>query len=189
RQDNIALAECICRRKQHLLGHECAHPHETCIRFGVLADYFVENGAGRRIGMDECLRIIDRAEEECLVLMTTNCEEIFNVCSCCSCCCAVLKSLKALPEPAKYTVSSFQARIDPVLCKHCNTCFKRCQMDAVIRGEDYNSIDGSRCIGCGLCAARCPASAITLKARPGVVAPPLNVAERNTRILEERGLR
>lgn len=188
-QENIAVAECICRREQGLLGHECNHPHETCIRFGMLADYCVENETGRRISKRQCLKIIDRAQESGLVLMTTNCIDIVNVCSCCSCCCAVLKSVKALGRPADYTVTSFQACIDPDVCQLCGACLKRCPMDAIVEGDDFSSVDNSRCIGCGLCVATCPESAIALDARSDAVTPPLNVAERNMKMLEERGLR
>jgi len=187
-KDSIMVAECICRKEQGLLGHECEKPHETCIRFGMVADYCVENRMGRPITTEECLEIIDGAEEHGLVLMTTNCEDIVNVCSCCSCCCAVLKSLKALPEPAKHAVSSFRSWIDPDVCRLCGTCLERCPMEAITKGQDFSSIDGSRCIGCGLCVNSCPENAISLEAKPETATPPANVGERNRRMLEERGL-
>jgi len=51
--DKIAVADCICRVERGLLGHECERPMENCLIFGFGADYYVENGIGRRISARE----------------------------------------------------------------------------------------------------------------------------------------
>jgi electron transport complex protein RnfB len=187
-QDNIAVAECICRKEQGLLGHECDRPRETCLMFGLAADYYLENGMGRRISRDECLEIMNRAEEAALVLCPTNAQDFINICCCCGCCCGLLRSYGSFERPADHALSSFQARIDPDLCKSCSTCGERCQIGAVVTGEGASRVDPARCIGCGLCVPTCPEKAIRLEAKADAVVPPANFVEISMRILAERGL-
>jgi Na+-translocating ferredoxin:NAD+ oxidoreductase subunit B len=186
--DNIAVADCVCRVEQGLLGRLCTRPLETCLMFGFAADYYVENGMGRKIDMEECLQILDRAEKAALVLSPSNSQDAVNVCSCCSCCCGWLRALSTFERPADHVNSSYQAFIDPDLCTACGTCLERCQIEAIIESDDYMEVDTARCIGCGLCVPTCPADAVqmVLKADAGV--PPANVVEMNVRIMQERGL-
>ncbi len=48
----IAVADCVCRKEAHLLDHGCDHPMESCLSFGVAAEYYIENGMGREITAD-----------------------------------------------------------------------------------------------------------------------------------------
>jgi DNA-binding Lrp family transcriptional regulator len=41
--DLIAVAPCICRLEQGLMGSECERPHETCLTFGIGAQLYIEN--------------------------------------------------------------------------------------------------------------------------------------------------
>ncbi len=91
--EDIAVADCICRVERGLLGHECEKPVESCLMFGPFAtQYYVENGLGRRIGVEECLDILNEAEEAGLVLYPSNSRDIINICCCCGCCCNELRS-------------------------------------------------------------------------------------------------
>ena len=40
----IAVADCVCRKETRLLDHGCDYPRETCLSFGVAAEYYIENG-------------------------------------------------------------------------------------------------------------------------------------------------
>jgi len=186
--DDIAVANCICRREKGLVGEECDRPHETCLTFGVGAQLYIDNGIGRRIDTAEALRILDMAEEAALVLQSSNNRDIINICCCCSCCCGILRLLKMEQRPADHVHASFAAKVDPDLCTSCGTCLERCQMDAIAEDEDAMQVDLARCIGCGLCVSACSEGALSMFAKPGVKAPPANYFHNLTTIARERGL-
>lgn len=186
--DDIAVADCICRVERGLLGETCDRPLETCLVFGTAADYYQENGIGRKIDLEECLEILDRAEEAALVLSPSNAQDFVNICCCCSCCCGLLRALRTFDRPADHALSSFYAVVDTDLCTCCGTCSERCQIEAVVEGGDSYRIDPARCIGCGLCVPTCPESAVTLVKKPEAVVPPSNIVEMNMKIIQERGL-
>ena len=186
--DDIAVADCICRVERGLLGHECERPMETCLTFGVAAQYYDENGIGRKISQDECLEILDKAEEAALVLSPSNTQDLSNICCCCECCCGVLRALRTYERPADHALSSFQATIDPDLCATCGTCQERCQIEAVIEGDEFMEVDLTRCIGCGLCVPTCPEDAVSLVPKPAAEAPPANIVEMSLKMVKERGL-
>ncbi len=187
-KDFISVQPCICRKEQGLLGNECSYPQEVCIGFGDFARYFVDNGMGRQIDLDETLKILDFAEEEGLVLRPTNSQDIEVICCCCSCCCPGLKFAKMLERPADMVQSYYVSEIDPELCTTCETCMERCPMDAIKLDGDYSEIIDGRCIGCGVCIPTCPEEAISLKAKSGMEPPPVDFQETFRRMKAERGL-
>ncbi len=187
-QDTIAVAECICRKEKRLLGKGCEHPLENCLTFNLAAQYYIENGIGRKISLEECLAILDQAEEQALVLAPTNSQDISNICCCCGDSCNMLRGLKLFERPADHALSSFQACIDAQICSACGTCLDRCQMEAIWEKEDYMEVDLDRCIGCGLCIPTCPEDAVRLTAKPGAKEPPANFVEMQMKIAAERGL-
>ena len=96
----ISVQQCICRKEQGLLGNKCSYPHEeVCLGFGDFARYYVDNGMGRQIDMNETLKILDLAEEEGLVLRPNNAQDIDAICCCCPCCCPSLKYGKMFERP------------------------------------------------------------------------------------------
>jgi electron transport complex protein RnfB len=187
-QEVIAVAPCICRKEQALMGNACDRPRDLCFPFGDLARYYIDNGMGRQISAEEALKLLDIAEESALVLSPSNTQELEYMCCCCSCCCGVLRGLALFERPADHVQSGYQARIDTELCSSCGTCLERCQVNAIKETADAMAVDSARCIGCGLCVSRCPEEAITLTVYPGAQAPPPNLAEMKMRILQERGL-
>jgi Pyruvate/2-oxoacid:ferredoxin oxidoreductase delta subunit/DNA-binding Lrp family transcriptional regulator len=163
----FATADCICRKEREVLGHRCERPMESCLTFGVGARWYIDNGLGREISREECLEILDRAEEAAMVLSPSNAQAFVNICTCCSCCCNMLKGLRTFERPADHAGSSFQAKIDPAECTACGTCLERCQIEAIIEGDEHNEVDLARCIGCGLCVSYCPAGALEMAAKAG----------------------
>ncbi len=184
----ISVAPCICRKERGVLGHDCDRPHEVCLSFGPNAQFYIDNGLGRKIGSEEALEILAIAEESALVLCPNNAQRILNVCCCCSCCCGLLRNIKLLDRPADAIHSSYQASIDRDLCNCCGGCLERCQMDALTERDDFMEVDETRCIGCGLCLGYCPQGSISMVARPDSEVPPGNIVETFTRISAERGL-
>ncbi|MFH1150496.1 MAG: 4Fe-4S binding protein [Actinomycetota bacterium] len=187
-QTEVAVADCICRKAQHLVDKGCDKPRESCLIFGLGARYYIDYGKGRKIDVDEALRIIDRAEEAGLVLAPSNCKEIINICCCCSCCCGVLKLLKMHERPAEAVYTNFQARIDADLCNECETCVERCQMEALVSREGSMRVDPDRCIGCGLCVSTCPSGAMSLISRPSDLVLPEGQMHMTALLARDRGL-
>ena len=183
----LAVAPCICRKQQGLLGRPCDRPPETCLAFDVVAQTWLENGLARRITRDELMDILDLGEENGLVLSPTNSENILNVCMCCGCCCGLLRALKKYPRPADYVQSSFHCRVDSQLCNGCGTCEDRCQMGAIKERSGLYEVDVARCIGCGLCASTCPQEAISLVPKQDVAPLAANYVELQFKMAADRG--
>ncbi|MBN2025825.1 MAG: 4Fe-4S binding protein [Actinobacteria bacterium] len=187
KQKTAAVMPCICRVQQATLGRECEKPLETCLAFGVGASHTVNTGKAHEISIAEALEIIDRAEENGLVLLPTNARDIVSVCCCCSCCCLVLRALKTYDRPADHVNSACRASIDPDRCISCGTCLERCPMDALEEAGSMR-VDPARCIGCGLCVSTCPERAISLVSRENVEPIPANYLSMLSRMAKNRGV-
>ncbi len=188
-QERIAIAPCVCRITTKLAGKECDKPVENCFSFGSHADYYVENGMGRYISIDEAKKIVINNEKAGLVMQPFNSQKIGGMCSCCGDCCGVLRSLKMHPKPAEMVRSNYYAQVDDELCSGCETCLERCQMEAIDVVDGLANVDLDRCIGCGLCVTTCPDEAIQLIKKPEdqLYEPPKTGAETYMRIAKERG--
>jgi len=172
--------------EQGLLGNPCDRPEEVCIGFGHFAQYYLDNNMAREINRDEALEILDRAEENSLVLSPVNTRELEAICCCCSCCCPNLKFSKLLPRPADTMQTYYRAEIDPDLCTGCGDCMEKCQIEAIQEGEGISEIVDGRCIGCGLCVPVCPTEAITLVPLTEQVVPPQDLPDLLARMASER---
>ena len=188
-QERIAIAPCVCRTTTRLAGKECDKPMENCFSFGSHADYYVENGMGRYITIDEAREIVKKNEKAGLVMQPFNSQKIGGMCSCCGDCCGVLRSLKMHPSPAEMVQSNYYAQVDEAECTGCETCLERCQMEAIEVDDGMAAIDLIRCIGCGLCVTTCPVDAIELVKKPDdeLYQPPKTGAETYMKIMQERG--
>lgn len=166
-KSRIALADCICRVQQGLIGKGCEKPREVCFSFGSHADYYVENKLGRYITQEEALAVLDTCEEAGLVNQPANMINPGGMCNCCGDCCGLLRSLNKLPKPAEAVFNNYYAQIDGEQCTACEMCLERCQMAAITMNDDSTAeVNTDRCIGCGLCVTTCPAEAIALLVKP-----------------------
>jgi len=188
RQEVFSVQHCICRKEQDILGNKCDYPSEICLGFNDFAQYYIDNNMAREITADECLKLLDKAEEAGLVLSPSNTGEKLSSICCCSCCCPVLKFAKPAPRPADAIQSYYEARIDPDDCTACGDCVESCPMDAIKEGDNFSEVIDGRCIGCGLCVSVCPVEAISLKEKPGMEAPPKDMPDMMNRIAVERGV-
>ncbi|TFF94773.1 MAG: 4Fe-4S dicluster domain-containing protein [Promethearchaeota archaeon] len=158
----IAVTECICRKEARLLGEGCDHPIETCLSFGVAAEFYIENGLGREIDAEEAIQILKEADEAGLVHAGANTKHLSNICNCCSCCCVSMKGITQHGyNKIKYMNSLFRAIIEPEKCIQCEACLERCPVGA-IEIDETSQVNQEKCLGCGLCAPCCPENAITL---------------------------
>ena len=188
-QKKIAVAPCVCRTTTKLAGKECDKPVENCFSFGSHAEYYVENGMGRYITIDEAKEIVKNNEKAGLVMQPFNSQKIGGMCSCCGDCCGVLRSLKMHPSPAEMVQSNYFARINEEECTGCETCLQRCQMEAIDIIDEIATINLVRCIGCGLCVTTCPEEALSLIKKPEDLQylPPRTGMETYIKIAQERG--
>ncbi len=161
----IAVAECVCRKESRLLGEDCGHPRETCLSFGVAAEYYIENRMGREVTADQALAILMEADRAGLVHAGANTAHLSNVCNCCPCCCASMKGIAQKGhERSLYLNALYEAVVDAEACAACGTCEDRCPVGAITVDETA-AVDRTRCLGCGLCATACEPGAITLRLR------------------------
>jgi len=187
--DKIAVAPCVCRQEQTLIGQGCDKPQETCLSFDGGADYYVRHRMGRYISREEAMDIIHLANEAGLVLQPSNSKKASFICACCGCCCGVLRNIKRHPQPATIVSTPFIAALDEATCVGCGVCIDRCQMEALEMADGKARLDRDRCIGCGLCVSMCPTHALTLERKPKQEQPHLSpdMARTAIRLGQSRG--
>ena len=180
----ISLTECICRKEARLTGEGCNYPIETCLSFGVAAEYYIENGIGREVSAEEAIKIVEDADKAGLIHASANSKHLSNICNCCPCCCASMKGITKLGhDKHKYLNAIFESIIDEKLCIACGTCVDRCPVKAISL-NDFAFVDRDLCIGCGLCAGNCSEGAITLKPREDGEEPFNRILEMGMAIIE-----
>lgn len=159
----ISVAECVCRKEAGMVGKGCRYPIETCLHFGAAAEYYVENGMGRKIDAEEAIRIVKTADAAGLVHAGVNTKHLSNLCNCCPCCCASMKGIvkKGLAR-RKFLNPLYHAFADSDACTCCGICIDRCPVGAVSL-VDTAVVNSDLCLGCGLCAGTCPSGAISLR--------------------------
>ncbi len=173
----IVILECVCRAGAEKQGQPCSQTsrRETCMALGNMARSMAESGKlGRSISKEEALDIMQKNQEDGLVLQPSNTQEPEAICSCCGCCCGLLKIHKSIPDPVSHWATNFFAQVNGELCTGCGECEERCQVDAMKMDDEKTAatVDLTRCLGCGLCVAACPENAIELRHKMEETVPP-----------------
>jgi Pyruvate/2-oxoacid:ferredoxin oxidoreductase delta subunit len=182
----IAVTECVCRKEAALTGHQCEHPVENCLSFGVAAEFYIENGMGRQIAADEAIAIVNAADASGLVHAGANAKHLSNICNCCPCCCASMKGITTEDHGRqKFMNALFEAVIDASQCTACEMCLDRCPVDA-ITVEETAIVNRDKCLGCGLCAGDCAVEAISMNLREDREEPFEHVFDMGMAILEAK---
>lgn len=189
--DPIVITDCACRKSNAALDQDCGKPMEVCFMFGSMGQYYIDHGMGRKIDLKEAVNLLADAHDKGLVTQPATSQNPGGMCNCCGDCCGPLTSIKHHPKPAEMVFSNYFARVDEALCSSCETCFERCQMEA-IRMDDQAlaSVDLDRCIGCGLCVTTCPTEALFLeqKDRDAIQVPPETTFEQMINMAQNRGI-
>jgi electron transport complex protein RnfB len=185
-KETIHVANCVCKQAEAIMGKPCRQTDniEVCLLFGSTG--YTERSRARQISKEECLNILDMAQEKGMVLQPGNSRKPSCICICCGCCCGVITTAKKQSRPARFFASNYYACIDADLCKGCGVCVERCQMDAIIQEGKNFRVDLDRCIGCGLCVTKCKLGAVKLIKKAKVTVPPMNTEILYLSILKER---
>jgi len=188
----FTVSHCPCRHANNLDpdSPDCLYPTEVCLHFDRLGRYIVENGMGREITRREAEEILTRSAELGLIHGISNQQQKPDtICNCCRDCCIWFMTMKKYRHSGSLTPSNFRITVDRSACVGCGLCVKRCPMEALhlddepgARGRKTTIIDAqgrekhlvnkegrvsspdvSLCIGCGVCAYKCPSGALSLK--------------------------
>lgn len=184
----VTLATCICRSNKKLIGEGCSGPvEEACILLDSWADYYAENGLGRRVSKEEGKNALKRAEDAGLVHNSLNVQDgSLFICNCCGCCCALLRGITQLELPTAVAKSNFIAEVSAEECTGCGVCEDRCQIHAISVVDSVSVVNERRCIGCGVCVSGCPTDAVTMRRREEEAVLPRDINELMMKIAEGR---
>lgn len=186
----FVVLKCICREGAAARGKPCVKTarQETCLGFGDVAALILRRGRCREITRDEVSAILQKNEEDGLVLQPANAQRPEFVCSCCGCCCGMLSYQKYLPHPVDFWTCHYAAVVDPEACTRCGKCVARCQVKAVaLTGPGGKArIHATRCIGCGLCVPTCPSRALHLEKKSVETPVPRDDEELTDRIMANK---
>ncbi len=175
--DPLAVSTCYCRQEAKLIDENdiCEKPFETCMTFGLAAQFIIGRGIGRKISKEEAAAILKQSEEAGLVHCSLNRQEIDFLCNCCRCHCIILDTALSQPKPGLILNSGFHPTWNPELCEACKTCIENCPTSALAMGDaNIPIVDLDLCIGCGVCATGCPEEAIELVERAEIQVPPFD---------------
>jgi len=177
----IAVVQCACKKIDR--ERDCREdvPTEVCVTIGRSAQYNLNRGAGRELGYDEALKLMEDLNQHDLVHLTGNTNRMPPLlCNCHNCCCGVFvrsAESKKMFDQLALAKSRFIATVNPEECTACGVCVERCPVEANVLKE-YPGLDGERsytdpetCVGCGLCVITCPAEARSMK----LVRPPEHI--------------
>ncbi len=162
---SFALANCLCRTKHR----RCDNPREVCFYTNDVADKKVEQGAARRVDLQEAAETLKLANKHGLIHLTFyNPEQhVYALCSCCECCCHDIAFMKKLGRPDLVAHADYVAAVDPDACVQCGACAERCVFGAQSWESGAVVFHRDKCYGCGLCASTCSSGAIQMVLRAG----------------------
>jgi ferredoxin len=140
-------------------------------------------GTSREIDKQETIEILNKAQEEGLILQPTNIQKPISICACCGDCCHFLTAVKKLPRPVDYFATNYYSEVDENLCTGCSTCVERCQMGALTLVDNVSHVNLDFCIGCGNCVSNCPSNAIHLVKKSKELVPPKDTTKLFIKIL------
>ncbi len=184
----ICVAQCICRVQMKIIGRECMHPKEVCMKFNDLAQFMIENGFGREVSKEEALEISKKAEESGLVHFTDNAiDNVQQNCNCCSCSCWSLGRIKRRKIPRDELMATYFIRETlSDKCIGCGSCVEICPADVIEIIDDKAVVDKDWCVGCGICVSKCPSDAIKIVMRNDLEN---KKPEENFKVLHEKILK
>ena len=205
--DYFCVGHCMCReRKAAAMEYTCevVPLSQNCLHFDKLAHYMVDNGLAREITREEARQILRNGMEQGLILTIANMQQGHDtLCSCCGDCCTWIEGLTKMRHLNAFSNSNYLAYGNDETCTGCGLCVKRCQMDAIklqdmpaakgratvmkeAGGKERKLVnktgkialaDVNLCVGCGICAYKCPTKSLALKRNAVEHAPPATLMD------------
>lgn len=203
----FTVSTCPCRHRKNLDPDypDSEYPMEVCLHFGRLGHYIVENNMGREITREETVEILRKSAEVGLVHGVSNMQEAPDtLCNCDPHCCLMFEAFHKLKHVEGMTPSNYRVRINSETCIGCGLCVKRCPMDALnledcpeamdrvtvaeVEGKKekktlknksgkISALNPAFCIGCGVCAYKCPSKSLILEKMAAINHPPKDMRE------------
>ena len=186
----IAVANCSCRVTGKLIGRDCGHPLEVCMKFNELAEYIIEKGFAREVSKEEAIKISKKASEAGLVHFADNSiDNVLQNCNCCGCSCWNLGRIKRRKIQRDEIIATYFIRETlENNCVGCGNCIDICPADAVHIENNFAQVEKDWCIGCGVCVSKCTNQAIKIVIRDDLKnkIPEATFEELHQKILENR---
>jgi ferredoxin len=170
--DYIAVMDCPCKRSLGVTDPELLN---SCFCVGKkTAEFWVDRCGkkyhARRLTQREALDMVNRFRK--MGYITQGFFKVATggatgvICNChkdnCSELRAHLAMRKCAPDLRMTADSGYSVHHDPTKCKHCGTCAKICQFDAIRFESKHVEYDCRSCLGCGLCVEHCRGGALSL---------------------------
>jgi len=194
---HIGISDCYCRHKMKRVGRACKAPLDICMTFNTSAASLIKHGFARKVDVNDCMKILERAYEFNLVQFGENVRKRVNfICNCCSCCCEAMIAAKKYGMEHPVHTTGFLPEIMNDNCTGCGICVDLCPVEAIslvpAGDASYSKlkkacINQEICLGCGICKRVCPSDGIQLVRRSRRVIPPYNTVHRTVVMAIERG--
>ncbi|MDD5127577.1 MAG: 4Fe-4S dicluster domain-containing protein [Dehalococcoidales bacterium] len=170
--DILSLTNCPCRKGYN--NRTCDISIDSCINFGRTAEHNINRGSGRKVSLDEVMKIFAELDTKPMIHMVVNKRDITMgmLCNCHWDCCAPLQALYTQSDLKTTDVvakSRFEAVLDADKCVGCKKCLSLCFFEAIDMvpdpgtGKLKSTLDVEKCMGCGCCVVNCPTGARTMK--------------------------
>ncbi|MBQ9973132.1 MAG: 4Fe-4S binding protein [Firmicutes bacterium] len=174
----FAVSPCVCRGLNKKLGApDMGFPSETCITMGEMADFYLENGIAREITEEEVLEILKSSVDKGMILQCVYSKASEIICSCHVDGCGILQAAKLFGGNATRNISHYEIVCDNDACIGCGLCAEKCPMHALTMEAGKPAFVDTSCVACGQCAKLCPVGARTLVKKAEVKELPDDIFE------------
>ncbi len=160
----LGVRPCICRHVSEEEGRKtCDYPADYCMVLNEVAESAIAMGEAVEKSKEEMLDLLTFCRDQGLVQTINNANHPYSICNCCRDCCLLLASMakgeREISKPSRFVAYARSG------CIQCQACMKVCPMDAIRMTIAGALVLPKKCIGCGLCASRCPKGVLTLLRR------------------------
>ena len=186
----ITVSPCQCRTMFKAIGVPVPeeHPMETCLSFGDVAEYFIENNLGRQIDQEEAVKIMESAIADGMIVEALCAKNPDIICCCHADSCGNLMGFRGFDGNVgcqKY-YSAYLLEYDAAKCLKCGLCVGKCPMHSIKQTEDGLVVTDNACVRCGQCVPSCPGKARILRQMPDYPELPDNYLETNKFFAKDR---